>query len=194
MTDSEVRIVPVDEAPWADVELVFGTRGDPSTCWCQFFKLTNEEFKTASRDVCRDALRDQVATLDPPPGVVAYRGDEAVGWCAVEPRVNYPRVLTSRVIDGSEEPLSDAGVWAITCFVVRVGHRRQGIGGNLLAGAVDQARRHGARVIEGYPVDTAGEKSPSADLYHGTLTQFLRAGFELVAIPSPHRAVVRLVA
>src|SRR4051812_33880124 len=104
----DVRIVAVDEAPWADVERVFGTRGDPSTCWCQFFKLTGADWKDATRDGCREALREQVGTLDPPPGVIAYRGDEPVGWCAVEPRVNYPRVLGAQLTAESTEPLDDA--------------------------------------------------------------------------------------
>lgn len=193
MADEAVRIVSVDEASWADVEAVFGTRGDPSTCWCQFFKLRGAGWKEATRESCREALRVQVGAHTPPPGVIGYRGEEPVGWCAVEPRVNYPRLLASPVLAGSTEDAADESVWAITCFVVPVGHRRSGVAAALLAGAVEQADRLGARVIEGYPVDTAEAKLPAADLYHGTLSQFLRAGFELIARPSPHRAVVRLV-
>lgn len=46
---------------------------------------------------------------------------EAVGWCAVEPRSAYPRMLrNSRVRweGGSEDRLDDS-VWVVTCFVVR---------------------------------------------------------------------------
>ena len=57
-----VRIVPVTDAPWADVERVFGTRGDPSTCWCQFFKLPNAGWKTITAPECRTALEAQVQT------------------------------------------------------------------------------------------------------------------------------------
>jgi GNAT superfamily N-acetyltransferase len=82
-------------------------------------------------------------------------------------------------------------VWAVTCFVVRVGHRRRGVASALLDGAVDLARRHGAAVVEGYPVDTSARKASSAELYHGPLSVFGAAGFTEVARPSPARAVVR---
>lgn len=188
-----VRIVSVSDAPWADVERVFGTRGDPATCWCQFFKLSNEEWKNAEGPECKVALEEQVRAAAPPPGVIAYRNEEAVGWCAVEPRPNYSRLSRTRVLGGSPEDPSDDGVWAVTCFVVRVGHRRSGVGGELLRGAVEQARSLGAGVIEGYPVDVAVRgKTSSADLYHGTLTQFLAAGFHEVARPSADRPVMQL--
>lgn len=189
-----VRIVSVSDAPWADVERVFGTRGDPATCWCQFFKLSNEDWKNAEGSECKGALEQQVRAAAPPPGVIAYRDGEAVGWCAVEPRVNYGRLTRTRVVaGGSPESLEDEEVWAVTCFVVRVGHRRLGIGGALLRGALEQARGAGARVVEGYPVDVAVRgKTSSADLYHGTLTQFRAAGFEEVARPSADRPVMQL--
>ena len=190
---SDVRIVSVDQAPWADVEQVFGTRGDPSTCWCQFFKMTGAEFAKASRELCRPLLEHQVATLTPPPGVIAYLDDEPVGWCAVEPRPHYQRVIGSvHVEKAGALPLDDEAIWAVTCFVVRVGFRRRGIGGALLAGAVDAARSQGARQIEGYPTDTGGDRKSAADLYHGTVTLFTNAGFRLIAETAPHRALVRL--
>ncbi|MEL4318726.1 GNAT family N-acetyltransferase [Leifsonia sp. YIM 134122] len=222
---AKVRIVPVTDAPWADVERVFGTRGDPAGCWCQFFKLPNAEWKTITPGECRNLLEEQVQAARGgtahPPGVIAYLAPDAadgdsdnasrnenddghddghgnasaaepVGWCAVEPRTAYDRLRTAEVVKGSAEDEDDDSVWAITCFVVRVGHRRQGIGGELLQGAIEQAARLGARVIEGYPVDTAERKTSSAELYHGTLSQFVAAGFEVTSRPSPSRAVVTL--
>lgn len=190
--NDDVRIVSVDEAPWADVELVFGTRGDPSTCWCQYFKLQGADWRAASTSQCHDALESQRAHDDPPPGVIAYLGDEPAGWCAVEPRSKLPRLARSRVVatGTAESDFDDPSVWAVSCFVVRVGHRRRGVGSALLAGAVAQAERLGARVVEGYPVDTERSDASSAELFHGTLSQFLAAGFELIARPTESRAVV----
>jgi hypothetical protein len=62
----------------------------------------------------------------------------------------------------------------------------------LLAGALDLARRGGARTVEGYPVDTAQRTSTSAALFPGPLPVFLRAGFTEVARPQPARPVVRV--
>lgn len=197
-----VRVVPVTDAPWDDVRTVFGTRGDPSTCWCRFFKVDAAAWKAKDhaagfeRALCEqiDAAR---ASRSAGPGVLAYLGSdsegwEPVGWAAVEPRPAYPRILAGRMMPGTADPdPGDAGVWAITCFVVRVGFRRRGVAAALLAGAVDEARRGGARVVEAYPVDTGGAKVSSADLYHGPLSAFLAAGFEVTGRPVEGRAVVR---
>lgn len=203
MNESDViSIVSVSDAPWADTEKVFGTRGDPSTCWCQYFKLSSAEWKSADVPAFKSALQQQVSEASPPPGVIAYKSGEAVGWCAVEPRANYRRLARSRIAAASAsesknedeaEAHADPSVWSITCFVVRVGHRRQGVGAALLQGAVEQARALGARVVEGYPVDVAVRgKTSSADLFHGTASIFQAAGFEEIARPLADRPVMRL--
>ncbi len=88
----------------------------------------------------------------------------------------------------------ESGLWAVTCFVVRTGARRQGLAEPLLDGAIGLARRHGARAIEAYPVDVTVKKPSSSELYHGPLTVFLRAGFtEVGDRPKPARTTVRLV-
>ena len=195
-SDTDVRVASVADVSWDDVRTVFGTRGDPSTCWCQYFKLPNAEWQAAEREGrCSGMLQQQVLENDPAPGVIAYLGDAPGGWCAVEPRPKYPRLRRAKVVtQGSRQDPDDASVWAVTCFVVRVGFRKRGIGGALLRGAVEQARALGARVIEGYPVDTAVRVgAPSAELYHGTVSLFEKAGFEVVSRPTNVRAVVELV-
>jgi GNAT superfamily N-acetyltransferase len=173
---------------WPDVVTVMGTRGDPSRCWCQFFRIAGAGWDRATAPAMRDALHGQVRG-DVPPGVLAFRDDEPVGWCAVAPRGSYARLGRSTVAQATDD---GPGVWAVTCFVVRVGHRRKGVASALLAGALDLAGRHGATVVEGYPVDAAARKASSAELYHGPLSVFLDAGFAEVARPSAARAVVRL--
>jgi GNAT superfamily N-acetyltransferase len=193
MTNASLDIVSIADAPWHDVQTVFGTRGDPSSCWCQYFKMDNAEWKTASRATCEPLLKQQVQVLDPAPGVIAYLNGEPVGWSAIEPRPKYRRLDRMRVLAGSPEQPDDESVWAVTCFVVRVGFRKQGIGRALLAGAVDHARRGGARVVEGYPVDPAlREKVSSAELYHGSVSLFAANGFREVSRPTPDRAVMQL--
>ena len=178
-----VRVADAIPDRWDDVVAVMGTRGDPSRCWCQWFRLRHRDFTAAPVVELRDALHAQVAAAVPP-GVLAY--DDAgvpIGWCAVAPRADYPRLARY----GTD------GAWAVTCFVVRVGARRQGTATALLDGAVDLARRHGADGVEAYPVDTAVRKPSSAELYHGPLSVFLRAGFrEVGEHGTPARPVVRL--
>ena len=91
-----VMIVPANEATWEDIQAVFGTRGDPSRCQCQRYKMQH-------RGVL--GLRGRRGGLPAPgadrlrsprghdSGLVAYLDGEPVGWCAVEPRTAYPRLL-----------------------------------------------------------------------------------------------------
>jgi GNAT superfamily N-acetyltransferase len=182
----------VDATPdrWIDLAEVMGVRGDAARCWCQFFRETNAVAKTSTVETRRAALQGQLSG-SAPPGVLAYGDDgDAAGWCAVAPRADYPRLATAVV---SKATADETGVWAVTCFVVRIAARKQGLSGELLDGAVELARRHGARIVEAYPVDVAVQKPSSAELYHGAFHVFQRAGFTEVARPKPARPVVRLV-
>jgi ribosomal protein S18 acetylase RimI-like enzyme len=194
----EVTVRRVDEVPWSDAETVFGTKGDPAGCWCQFYKVGRAEFSALGGAGCASLLRDQVHDAarngSPTPGLLAYLGNEPVGWVAVEPRTRYPSALRGKVVTGSStEAPDDESVWAIVCFVVRVGFRRRGIAGALISAAVGHARDRGARVIEGYPVAVEEKQNVNAaELYHGTVSLFERAGFSVLARPVAGRALVTL--
>jgi len=171
---------------------VMGTRGDPSWCWCQFFHLRGAAWSASSTPGRRAALQQQVCGGGRAPGVLAYRGDQPVGWCQVGPKSSFARLDTATVSLAPRDTPDPAGLWAVTCFVVRVGQRRKGVASALLSGAVDLARAGGAAAVEGYPVETGGAKRSSADLYHGTASMFEQAGFTTVRRPRPGRIVVRL--
>jgi GNAT superfamily N-acetyltransferase len=128
-------------------------------------------------------------------GLVAYLDGEPVGWCAVEPRTAYPRLLLKTRVPGAgrAEDKSDDGVWAVTCFVTRVGFRRRGISRALARTAVDFARQRGARALEGYPMITQpGQEIMSVELHVGSRSIFATAGFKEVSHPTLRRVVMRI--
>ncbi len=186
------RIEPATADRWDDVATVMGTRGDPARCWCQFFHLPGADWNDTRVTDRRSALAEQVCAGDRAPGVLAYDGDEVVGWCQVGPKDSYARLATGRVSVPAAGQHDPAGLWSTTCFVVPVARRGHGVASALLAGAVDHAREHGASRVEGYPVVTDGERRSSSSLYHGTVTMFAGAGFVEVRRPSATRAVMRL--
>ncbi|MHA7221575.1 GNAT family N-acetyltransferase [Arthrobacter sp. RHLT1-20] len=197
-TNGSAGTITAAAAQWPDVERLFGVRGEPARCWCRFFALTGSEWSGTGPDARKGQLRAKFDGGSPAPGVIAFRDGQAVGWCAVEPRPCYPRILRSKVVTSAGPAAAGPGgtrVWSVSCFVVAPGQRRQGVARALLSAAVKHAFSHGAAVVEGYPVDPARRpKAGPADLYHGTLGLFLGAGFDLVSDAVPGRAVVRLAA
>ncbi len=187
-------------ATWSDVERLFGTRGEPSRCWCRWFTLPGAAWKETDPVQRRQLLRERFDAGLPEPGVLAYREDEPVGWCAVEPRHSYPRIIASQLLRKSglnatddTTTVAEEAIWAVSCFVVAPGHRRTGVAAALLDAAVAHAFNHGAAIVEGYPVDAAQRPAAgSSDLYHGTVGLFRAAGFTVAATPAPGRAVMRL--
>jgi GNAT superfamily N-acetyltransferase len=195
---AQVTVVPASEATWDDVRAVFGTRGDPSRCFCQRYKMApGESWASVGAEELEFRQRGQVdpGSAGPTSGLIAFLGDEAVGWCAVEPRTAYPRLLLkSRVPwEGRDEDRRDDTVWAVTCLLVRTGFRRRGVSRALAAAAVDHARRGGARALEAYPLvlDQGHEVLP-VELHVGTRAAFAAAGLLEVSRPTRRRAVMRI--
>ena len=201
MSAPALTIVPANEASWEELQAVFGTRGDPSRCWCQRYKMQpRESWASVGADELAFRLRAQTDCGHPESGttsgLVAYLDGEPVGWCAVERRTAYPRLLLRTRVpwDGRAEEKTDESVWAVTCFVTRTGFRRRGISRALARAAVDFARERGARALEGYPLLTEpGQKiSLLGELHVGSRHIFADAGFTEVARPSSRRVVMRI--
>ncbi len=183
-----ILCIPLTFDRWPDFEKLFGPHGAQAGCWCMWWRETTSEFEARKGDGNREAFRAIVASGDAP-GLLAYVGDEPVGWCAVAPRERYPRLARSRTL----KPIDEQSVWSITCFFVARRYRRQGITANLLEAVVAFVRDRGGHIVEAYPIAPASREYPAAYAYTGLLSTFLAAGFQVVARPSASRAVVRYV-
>jgi GNAT superfamily N-acetyltransferase len=197
MSDA-IRVVPANEASAAELDAIFGDRGWPARCSCQWFKVRGKDWDEAAHAAeYRRALHEQTSCGDPSApstsGLVAYLGDEPAGWCAVEPRTSYVRMARSRMPwAGRDEDKNDDDVWAVTCFVTRTGYRRRGVMSALALATVDFARARGDRAIEGYPLeDEPGRTYSWGEMYVGSRGVFAAAGFTEVSHPTPRRVVMR---
>jgi len=170
---------------WDDLVRLFGPRGACAGCWCMWMRLPAAAFRAGKGDGNRRALRKRVA--ERPPGLLAYDGDEPVGWVAVAPREEFVRLQTSRVL----APVAGDDVWAAPGFYVRASHRGAGVSAALLAGAVAFARKGGARSVEGYPNLNRATRQPAAFVFSGFASTFARAGFEEIERRSPVRPIYR---
>ncbi len=194
-----LRTVPANEASWADIETVFGTRGAASVCWCQRYKLApREAFSRFPAEERALRLREQVNSGNPEAettaGILAYLDDEPVGWCAVQPRPAYPGLL--RVYrtpwEGRSEDRADGSVWAVTCVFVRAGFRSKGIAYALASGAVTHARSRGARALESYPMRSEAGEITWDEIHVGAESIFTAAGMTVVSRPGKRRVVMRI--
>ena len=195
-----LSIVPANRAACEDLRTVFGNRGSAAECQCQRFKLApREAFKSYPSEERALRLRTQTNCGQPrattTSGLVAYLGDEPVGWCAVEPRPAYEGLLRVYRVpwQGRAEDKADESVWAVTCVFARAGFRRRGIGYALARATVDFARERGAHALEAYPMLTQpGDDITWGELHMGTRSMFAAAGFTEIIRPTPRRVVMRM--
>jgi GNAT superfamily N-acetyltransferase len=152
------------------------------------WRLTRAEYERHKGADNRAALRDLVAS-GPPPGLLAYAGEQPVGWCAIGPRADFPTLDRSRVL----RRVDDTPVWSVVCFFVARHCRGRGVASELLDAALRYAAREGARVVEAYPVEPRKPHMPDVFAFTGTAAMFRQAGFVEVARRSATRPVMRLV-
>jgi GNAT superfamily N-acetyltransferase len=159
-----------------DVRAVLGPKTPTANvCWCLSYRIPSK-LNNELRGPARGEYVAGLCRADPPPGVLAYDGDEPVGWAAVAPRAE-----TSFARNRKIPHVDDLPVWSLWCVRVRPGHRKRGISHALIAGAVAFARAHGAPAVEAYPLDNGDARVDLTMAYPGLRKNFERAGFTHVA-------------
>jgi GNAT superfamily N-acetyltransferase len=143
------------------------------------------EYHKRDREKNRRAFH-KIVKHGPPPGLLAFDGERAVGWCQLTPRDDLPWLNRARPF----QRVGDVPAWSISCFYVRRGYRRQGIMSTLIKAAVKAAKRANAPALEAYPVDTVRPESNS-NVFTGTASTFARAGFKSVVGRMPSRPIMR---
>jgi GNAT superfamily N-acetyltransferase len=183
----EPKIVPLTPSRWKDFEKLFGPRGACAGCWCMEPRQTRAEWERLKGDKNRRAMKRLVEKGIRPPGLLAYIGREPVGWISIEPRDAFSKLERSRIL----APVDDKPVWSIVCFFVDKRYRRQGLSVALIKGAVDYARKKGARIVEGYPVEPKKDSVAPVFVFTGLAPAYRKAGFKEVARRSETRPIMR---
>jgi GNAT superfamily N-acetyltransferase len=184
----DLKIHPLTPDRWNDLEALFGERGACGGCWCMWWRLKRSEFEKQKGLPNKRAFKKIVASGQVP-GLLAYAGREPIGWCAVAPRETYSALERSRVL----ARVDDEPVWSVICLFVARPYRGRGVSVALLKATVQHARRGGARIVEGYPVEPKKGRMPDAFAWTGLVSAFRRAGFVEVLRRSPTRPIMRCV-
>lgn len=176
---------------FGDFTQVIG-KGGIGGCWCMYWTLPSskawgEGAKGGSAAPNRESFLG-IVRAGPPPGLLAYDGDDPVAWCRVVPRVTLPGLANSRYFKTN---LDIDGVWSLPCFVVRKPYRGRGLTAALTKAAIEFVRREGGTTVEAYPWDTE-ERKADAVVYTGLASTFERLGFEVVQRRAPHKPMMRI--
>jgi GNAT superfamily N-acetyltransferase len=173
---------PLTPDLWPALLDLFGANGACGGCWCMYWRI-GSAYRKHPVEKNKAAFR-KLVKKGPPPGLIAFEGDLAVGWCQVTPRDALPWLDRSSRL----RRVDDVPVWSISCFYVRKGYRRRGVTFALIAAAIRAAKRAGAPAVEAYPLDADLTPSASGTGYAST---FARAGFRIVARHTSSRPIMR---
>jgi len=101
---------PLTPDLWPAFEDLFGENGAVGGCWCMYWRIGGA-YRKKPREENKSAFRE-IVERGPPPGLLAFHGDIAVGWCQLTPRDVLPwldRAWRLKRVD-------DAPVWSLSCF------------------------------------------------------------------------------
>ena len=122
-------------------------------------------------------------------GVLAYFEGEPVGWCSFDRRTDYARLDRSPSLKCEDAEK----VWSVPCFFIKKDFRKQGVGTLMLERALKAMKKHGAKIVEGYPVNSYdyGKSIPAAFAWTGTQSLFKKQGFKAVGNKTGGKVRVR---
>lgn len=151
----------------------------------------NKEHEANKGDGNKRKLKALVACKGIAPGLLAYAPDETgelscVGWVAVAPRNEYPRMATSKIL----KPVDDEPVWCVSCLFIAKTWRRRGVSTALIDAAAQYAFERGAAIVEGYPFEPQKDTA-AAFIWTGTTVAYEKAGFVEITRHSPTRPIMR---
>ena len=175
--DGKLTIRPLTAARVDDVKTVMrGTWG--ATCWDLFPRYTSSQQRKlgiTTEAKRRATLAKLARRRKNSAGLVAYEGNEPIGFISLGPRHDFSRIANSR----ATPPVDEVAAWVIPCITVRRGHRGQGVAVAMIRAAVEYAGKRGAPAVEAYP--RADGKKVHDDLaFVGTNAMFRKAGFRQV--------------
>lgn len=158
----------------------FADNPEWAKCYCHFYHVPKAiDWKSLDGDANRAAMsaRIDAAEMD---GFLAYSNDEVVGWLNAQPSTKLPHCFARMGISIPQQEAAPASSAVIVCFVIAPGWRRRGVARALLAGALASFEARGIRTVDAFPFKS-GDSTSATDHYHGPISIFSAAGFEILA-------------
>jgi hypothetical protein len=190
----KLRIARLTPDRWSDLEAIFNAKGCSIArgCWCMAYRLSGSREPLppgVTRAQANRAALKALVDAGNPPGLIGYRRKIPVGWSrsvrvkstpSSDARPSWKQSMSNPSGQSSASlcrPSTAARVWAQA----------------LLRGAVAYAEKHGATLIEAYPVDKP-TRSNDDYMWFGAKSMYDKVGFKEIARRKPHRPIVRIKA
>jgi len=167
---------------WPVIETLFGAKGACGGCWCMYWRVQKggRTWDAVRGEPARQGFQELVES-GRVNGLLAFAGEEPIGWACIGPYGEFPRLATVRALARSRP----AGTWSVTCFYISSRWRKRGVGTKLLRACIKLAEANGAKVLEGYPVPVKSASAlPGAFAWTGVPAMFAKANF--CALGSSH--------
>ena len=184
----EIRVASLDVGRLDDWRRLFAAGKATGAWWyhchCAIWHHTGgmDVWDAQSGEEHRDAMSERVRA-GRYHGLLAYAGDDVVGWCRAGPRSELGFTMTKEPAGDDAERLG-----IVSCFVVHPAWRGRGVARALVRGLDDHFRALGCTMGEAHPlVPGTGE----FDGMQGYLAWFVAAGWQDVRASGEHARVVR---
>jgi ribosomal protein S18 acetylase RimI-like enzyme len=145
-----------------------------NTCYCYFYRSDPNGKPWQERSGAENrADASRLISAGDMHGYLAYVDGKVAGWCHADVLSQFPGMLETP----GQPSDRDRSTGTVVCFVIDKAHRRQGVASSLLDAAVKGFREQGMQAVEAY---TRMDPPSITTNYHGPLSMYLAAGFEIV--------------
>lgn len=151
--------------------IIFEENPDRAKCYCYDYHFTGD-VETCSKATSRAAVA-KLIDENKLTGYLAFKKDKPIGWCNVNNRSNYQRLLKD--YDYIDNPADN--VYSIVCFTVMPDYRRQGIAQQILERIIMDLSTSDFDYFEAYPKKS--ELSCEGN-FKGPLELYRRYDFKIV--------------
>jgi len=151
-----------------------------------WFRLKRAQFNRQKGKGNRKAMK-RIVESGEIPGILAYSDNQPVGWCSIAPREKFTLLENSRIL----KRVDDKPIWSVVCFFVAKPFRLKEVTVKLLKAALEFAKKKGAKIVEGYPIEPRKGKMPEVFAYAGFSSAFHKAGFKEVLRRTETRPIMR---
>ena len=168
-----LRIAPLDKRRIQSFEHLLSSK-EFDGCYCARWDAHAEPFEERCKNKPLENLEHTRAKVRAGKhvGFLILRDSDGaiVGWTGSGPKTSFPAMKER---PGSRLGPFEDSVWAVGCLAIARSFRGLGYSRQVIEALVEEARRAGARTVEGYPVEPAGDDTA----FRGTRKLYEGMGF-----------------